>query len=228
MSILVINSSGAKQATSLSIPKTKQLPDEVVATVIRATTANQDRQHGTTKRRGEVAGGGAKPWRQKGTGRARAGSNRSPLWRGGGITFGPIGAFRARKEVPAKVRRAALFSTLQGLAEAGRLIVVDGALKLSTSKLASAWRAKLPIDRSILVIVTGEELPSVLGIRNLAGCELTTTSDFTTYDLHRVHGVVLSKAAFSQITRTESKKSKSGQTTKAAAKPVTVRKEKTS
>lgn len=219
MSILVINASGTKQTASLTLPKTKQLSDDVMASVIRATTANQDRQHGTTKRRGEVSGGGAKPWRQKGTGRARVGSNRSPLWRGGGVTFGPIGAFRARKEIPAKVRRAALMTTLHGLADSGRLIVIDGALKLSTSKLASAWRAKLPIERSVLFIVTADELPTVLGIRNLANCELTTTSDFTTYDLHRVHGVALSKAAFLEVVKNEAEAKTVGPAAKKSGKP---------
>ncbi len=219
MSILVINASGTKQTASLTLPKTKQLSDDVMASVIRATTANQDRQHGTTKRRGEVSGGGAKPWRQKGTGRARVGSNRSPLWRGGGVTFGPIGAFRARKEIPAKVRRAALMTTLHGLADSGRLIVIDGALKLSTSKLASAWRAKLPIERSVLFIVTADELPTVLGIRNLANCELTTTSDFTTYDLHRVHGVALSKAAFLEVVKNEADAKTVGPAAKKSGKP---------
>lgn len=219
MSILVINASGTKQTASLTLPKTKQLSDDVMASVIRATTANQDRQHGTTKRRGEVSGGGAKPWRQKGTGRARVGSNRSPLWRGGGVTFGPIGAFRARKEIPAKVRRAAFMTTLHGLADSGRLIVIDGALKLSTSKLASVWRAKLPIERSVLFIVTADELPTVLGIRNLADCELTTTSDFTTYDLHRVHGVALSKAAFLEVVKNEADAKTVGPAAKKSGKP---------
>src|SRR5947199_4624260 len=117
------------------------------------------RRHGTasTKTRGEVSGGGAKPWRQKGTGRARAGSSRSPLWTGGGTVFGPTPR-RYTVKVNRKARRAALRSVLSLHAQRESLAVLDaGAFSEPSTKQAVAlladWGAALPT----LVILAGEE-----------------------------------------------------------------------
>src|SRR5437868_12883222 len=92
---------------------------------VRAELAARRRGTASTRTRGEVAGGGSKPWRQKGTGRARAGSSRSPLWAGGGTTFGPTPR-RYTVKVNRKARRAALRSALAMHAERGSLAVFDG------------------------------------------------------------------------------------------------------
>lgn len=200
MSITVVNQAGAKQTASLSVPKATELKPSTLAVVARVQLANQKRQRGKTKTRGEVAGGGAKPWRQKGTGRARAGSNRSPIWVGGGITFGPSGAPRARKHVPAKVRKAALFNTLNTHAAADGLTVVQGALKFETTKAAAGFFGKVAAGRTLFVVVPGE-LDAVRGAANLRDVELVSTADCSVADLIGAHRVVASAAAFDVWTK---------------------------
>ncbi len=141
------------------------------------------RRQGTVgvKTRAEVAGGGRKPWRQKGLGRARAGTIRSPLWRHGGVTFGP----QARDytwALPKKVKRAALLSALSAKAQDGKVLVVK---ELSfdapkTKKLYTLLK-ELGVENSVL-IVTGENEPNVvLSCRNIPGCQVTTAQDVSTY-----------------------------------------------
>jgi large subunit ribosomal protein L4 len=128
------------------------------------------RRQGThsTKTRGQVRGGGAKPWRQKGTGRARAGSSRSPIWTGGGITFGPSPRSYTSK-VNRKEKRAALRSALSVHAERGSLAVLDPAPFVETPSAKSAaalisdWGAK----GSVLVVLSESQERAALSFRNL-------------------------------------------------------------
>src|ERR1700750_3149021 len=127
------------------------------------------RRHGTasTKTRGEVSGGGAKPWRQKGTGRARAGSSRSPVWTGGGTVFGPTPRHYTVK-VNRKARRAALRSVLSLHAERGSLAVfaasaLDDPSTKRAVELLEDWGARSPT----LVILTDEEAAAGKSFRNL-------------------------------------------------------------
>src|SRR5580700_7984715 len=127
------------------------------------------RRHGTasTKTRGEVSGGGAKPWRQKGTGRARAGSSRSPLWTGGGTVFGPTPRHYTVK-VNRKARRAALRSALSLHAGRESLAVFDAATfeepaTQQAAALLSDWGASSPI----LVVLSADEAAAGKSFRNL-------------------------------------------------------------
>src|SRR5690348_4628461 len=134
---------------------------------VRAEQAARRRGTAATKTRGAVSGGGAKPWRQKGTGRARAGSNRSPLWTGGGIVFGPHPRSYAFK-VNRKEHRAALRSALSLHAERGSLAAFDagGFTEPSTSAafdLLDEWGAESPT----LVVLASDEETAALSFRNL-------------------------------------------------------------
>lgn len=93
--------------------KTKINLEKLVSKVVRVTEANSRRATAKTKKRGEVSGGGKKPWKQKGTGRARAGSSRSPLWKGGGVTFGPTGNQNPSLSLNKKESRAAKIAALE-------------------------------------------------------------------------------------------------------------------
>jgi large subunit ribosomal protein L4 len=127
------------------------------------------RRRGThsTLTRGKVRGGGAKPWRQKGTGRARAGSTRSPIWTGGGVTFGPSPRHYTVK-VNRKARRAALRSALSLHAERGSLFAVDaGGFSEPSTKEAAELIAEYR-DASVLVVLTEEEIAAVKSFRNLS------------------------------------------------------------
>ncbi len=199
MTVKLVTTAGAKKAGTVKIPEAK-LSDAGISRVVRATLANERRERPLAKTRGLVRGGGAKPWRQKGTGRARAGSNRSPVWRGGGVTFGPSGEPRAAKRSPRAMRRSALLAVLAKLAEADRLTVVSGALSLAKSKDAAALFAKIVPERTALCVVSGEELPKVNGVRNLGDVELASTADCTVADLIRYDQAVLSEAAFKALT----------------------------
>jgi large subunit ribosomal protein L4 len=129
------------------------------------------RRQGThaTKTRGEVRGGGAKPWRQKGTGRARAGSSRSPIWAGGGTVFGPSPRSYTFK-VNRKEKRAALRSALSVHAERETIAVFDpGTFDTPATKAAAKLIGDWGVKGSVLVILTEAEDRAALSFRNLAG-----------------------------------------------------------
>src|SRR5579875_1386302 len=140
----------------------------LVHNCVRAELAARRQGTHATKTRGMVSGGGVKPWRQKGTGRARVGSIRSPLWRGGGTVFGP----RPRRytfKVNRKERRAALRAALSLRATGGGLAVLkEGAVeepRLATAKgVFGEWLARTPL----LVVVPSAESPAGLAVRNVA------------------------------------------------------------
>ena len=113
-----------KTIVSSEIFGLKQNP-ELIKQVAISQRSNRRINIAHTKGKGEVSGGGKKPWKQKGTGRARAGSNRSPLWRGGGVTFGPVKERNFKKIVPKKMRRKALFQVLSAKAENDFILVLE-------------------------------------------------------------------------------------------------------
>ena len=137
--ILVVNAKGAKQAKRLTVPAVA-LPAQTLAQVVVIQQQNAHRIRPLAKTRGMVAGGGAKPWRQKGTGRARAGTKTSPLWRSGGITFGPTGQSRRLKKVPQAVRRAARVAVLGSVAADGRETVIVGSRHLGRADAPALLR----------------------------------------------------------------------------------------
>jgi len=155
------------------------------------------RRQGTasTKTRGEVSGGGAKPWRQKGTGRARAGSSRSPIWTGGGVTFGPSPRHYTFK-VNRKERRAALRSALSLHAERGSLAVFDAsAFDQPSSKQAAALLADWGPDEQTLVVLTGEEGVAGKSFRNLFRVIAMPAEDVGVADLIGAARLLVSEAA---------------------------------
>jgi large subunit ribosomal protein L4 len=162
------------------------------------------RRQGTasTKTRGQVRGGGAKPWRQKGTGRARAGSSRSPIWTGGGTVFGPSPRHYTFK-INRKERRAALRSALSVHAERGSIATFDPAKfdKPSTnaaSKLLGAWG----VDGSFLVILTDEGERAALSFRNLDRVRAVLPSEQVgVADLLAAANVLASPEALDQLTK---------------------------
>lgn len=110
-----------------------------------------------TKGRGDVAGGGKKPWKQKGTGRARAGSNRSPIWRGGGVTFGPTGEQNFSKSIPRKKNRKAILSALATKDVKSVASLKSFQTEKPSTKAATALLKKLGCDRNTLVVIEKNE-----------------------------------------------------------------------
>src|SRR3954469_19032547 len=167
---------------------------------VRAELAARRQGTHATKTRGMVRGGGAKPWRQKGTGRARAGSNRSPIWTGGGIVFGPSPRHYTFK-VNRKERRAALRSALSVHAERGTVSVVDPKPFLDTPSAKEA--AKLLGDLlagSVLVVLADAQEHAALSFRNLNRVSVLPASGVGVADVIGAAAIVLSQEALDALT----------------------------
>jgi len=153
-----------------------------------------------TKTVGEVTGSNKKPWRQKGTGRARAGSVRSPLWAGGGVVFGPKPRDFSKK-VSKKTRSLALRKALSERLKAGDVVVVDD-LKLSSAKTKEfvGVISKLELSTgTTLVIATGADKNLELASRNVSAVTLTTSELLNTYDVLRPDKLLFTKSAFEKV-----------------------------
>ncbi|TLM98499.1 MAG: 50S ribosomal protein L4, partial [Actinobacteria bacterium] len=143
------------------------------------------RRSGThnTKTRGMVSGGGKKPWRQKGTGRARQGTTRAPQWAGGGVVFGPHPRSYAFK-VPNKVVKLAMRSALSAKLADESVYVVDGFnFENPSTKLAAEAIKSLGITGRVTVVVENDDINSLLSFRNLPKVRVITASEANTYDL---------------------------------------------
>src|SRR5882757_5152 len=167
----------------------------LVHETVRAELNARRRGTASTKTRGQVSGGGAKPWRQKGTGRARAGSSRSPLWAGGGTTFGPTPRKYTFK-VNRKERRAALRSALSLHAERESLAAFDGGAftEPSTAQavgLLNDWDPAEPI----LVVLGADEAAAGKSFRNVARVDAVPVEDVGVADLVGAASVLISEAA---------------------------------
>jgi large subunit ribosomal protein L4 len=153
----------------------------------------------STKTRAEVSGGGKKPWRQKGTGRARAGSSRSPIWRGGGATFGP----RPRSygyRLPRSARKAALASALAQKARDGQVRVIDS-IAISTPKTKSVrgMLEALGISSSVLIVSAGSDRNLELSARNLPYTLVLPAAGLNVYDVLRYETLLIQRDALAAI-----------------------------
>ena len=149
--------------------------------------------------RAEVSGGGKKPWRQKGTGRARQGSTRAPQWTHGGIVFAPKPrdySYRLNK----KVRRLALKSALSAKAQAGEIVVIDE-IKMDEikTKTFKTFLTAVKVDRKALVITADVNENVIKSARNIAGVETTFANLINVYDILNANQLVLDKAALAKI-----------------------------
>lgn len=148
----------------------------------------------STKTRAEVAGGGAKPWRQKGTGRARAGSIRAPQWRGGGVALGPKPRSYAQR-TPKKMIRAALYSALSDRAADGRVTVVEEwAFSTPSTKDAVAFLAEAGLTGRVLLVVGDDDTEVVKSFRNLRRVQLCHRDELNAYDVLVADHVVFSRS----------------------------------
>ena len=152
-----------------------------------------------TKTMGEVAGSGKKPWRQKGTGRARAGSFASPLWRGGGVVFGPKPRDFTKK-ISRKTKQLALRKALSERLRAGDVVVVDD-LKLGSPKTKDfiGVLKALEVKGTALFIAPAADKNLALASRNVPDVTLTTSAMLSTYDVLRPDKLVFTKNAFEQL-----------------------------
>ncbi|MFL2101138.1 50S ribosomal protein L4 [Desemzia sp. FAM 23991] len=151
------------------------------------------------KNRSAVRGGGRKPWRQKGTGRARQGSIRSPQWRGGGVVFGPTPRSYSYK-LPKKVRRLAIRSVLSSKVAEGNMIVVD-ALNFDAPKTKEFAQVlnNLNVDTKVLVVVENGNDFTTLSARNLPGVTVVAPDNVTVLDVVSHNKLILTQTALTQV-----------------------------
>ena len=157
----------------------------VMHQVVTAQLAGARAGTQSTKTRAEVRGGGAKPWKQKGTGRARAGSSRSPAWTGGGVALGPKPRSYAQK-TPKKMIRLALLSALSDRAAEGNVVVIDRwnlGEKPSTKAAKAALAALGLTGKKVLVVCGPDELDVALSFRNLGDSHPILATELNAYDV---------------------------------------------
>ena len=160
--------------------------------------ANQRQGTAATKTRGLISGGGRKPWRQKGTGRARQGSTRSPQWRGGGTVFGPTPR-DYRQAMPQKARQAALRSALSAKTAAGDVVVLD-VLEMAAPKTKAMANVLSHFAARKALIVTPTVEPNVtLSARNLPGVGLAPANSLNAYKVLVHDKLVLTRAAVTRL-----------------------------
>lgn len=153
--------------------------------------ANSRSAHASTKKRGEVSGGGIKPWKQKGTGRARFGSSRNPIWRGGGIAFGPNGTENHMKKLSTTSKRVALRQALTLSNKAKKVVVLDFKTTGKTSE-AAKFLADNKLERRVLMVVD-EKTPEILrATNNIQNLLLIRANYLSVYHILNADKVVLS------------------------------------
>jgi large subunit ribosomal protein L4 len=156
----------------------------VMAQVVTAQLAARRAGTQSTKTRAEVSGGGAKPWRQKGTGRARAGSNRSPIWVGGGVALGPKPR-KYNQRTPKKMVKLALRSALSDRAADGKVVVVDAwdFGDTPSTKAAKAALATLGTQGRVLIVLGRDDAVAARSFRNLPEVQLIVVGELNAYDV---------------------------------------------
>lgn len=172
---------------------------ELLKHVYDAYLANGRQNLAVVKTRGLVSGGGKKPWKQKGTGRARFGSSRNPIWRGGGIVFGPTGEENYTKHVNVKAKRLALRQALSLAAASNKVIVIEDLAAAKTAELSSLLQ-KISATGRVLVALEHKTAELELAARNLPAVKLTQSTYLNVYDVMNADQVVLTKAALEEVT----------------------------
>lgn len=176
-------------------------PNEaLVHQYITVLRTNQRQGNSSSKGRSEVRGGGRKPWRQKGTGRARAGTIRSPLWRGGGIVFGPKPKNYASK-LPKRMKRLAIQSVLSDKARTERIRVIDKlAFEQPKTKSVISLLTKLDLDnKKCLVLDEGKNQNLVLSCRNIPGVKYSRAALANGYDMLNAEIVIFTKSGLEKV-----------------------------
>lgn len=196
MKIDLYEQSGEKKGTvdvSDKMFKVK-VNDELIRLSVLRQLANSRQANAHTKTRAEVRGGGKKPWRQKGTGRARFGSTRNPIWKGGGVAFGPRNVRNYELNMPKKERRAALFSCLSQKAAENKVFALE-AYKTETPKTKdfAAMVAKLPAGRSLLVVLDKKDAAVEKSAGNLTNVKILLVDYLNPHDLLTYDNVMFMK-----------------------------------
>lgn len=192
---------GEERSTQVELPEPLfdgTVHEAALHEVVTAIQANQRQGTASTKTRSTITGGGRKPWRQKGTGRARHGSIRSPIWKGGAVTFGPQPRnFDVR--VPRKVKRLAIQSALNARALEGNLAIVEpfDLERPRTKTIAALLDAIDASDQRVLLLTNGLKKVVYLSGRNIPGLEIRPWGQASALDILRAHRVLVEEGSWS-------------------------------
>ncbi len=193
MKAKIYNQQGAEKG-ELDLPAEvfeAEVNEHLMHEVVTAYLANQRQGTSQTRTRAEVSGGGKKPWRQKGTGRARAGSNTSPLWVRGGKAFGPEPrSYTVR--IPRKMRKGALCSALSSRARDEKVYIIDDIRleKPKTRDIASMLNGMSVHGGKTLLIIDPANTTAYLSARNIKNLQIKAFSDINTYDILRNENII--------------------------------------
>lgn len=202
MELQIYNTDGEKLGQTAVLDKisSAEISIPLLHEVVSAYLANQRSGTASTKTRAEVRGGGAKPWNQKHTGRARQGSIRSPLWRKGGITFGPKPK-SWRQEVPKKKIRKAFCMALKSKTDSNDCIILKE-LKLEnckTSKIQNVLNKLKLEDKKVLLIVKNIDKNLNLSTRNIPNLRVFVISSVNTYEILNSDKIIFTEEAFNEL-----------------------------
>ena len=194
-----------KKSIAPALPKSVFAVDipnhELLKLAYEAYLANGRQNLAKTLRRGEVSGGGKKPWKQKGTGRARFGSSRNPIWRKGGIVFGPLGNENYTKKVPTSAKRVALRQALTLAAQANEIIIIDDIKTTGKTKELVQLLAdhNLTTTKNVVIAVDHKTPELTRATNNLSNATLTQATYLSVFTILNADKVIMTKAALKAI-----------------------------
>lgn len=206
--VAVYNTTGEKVSDlelNSKIFGVEEIDANLVHTAVVTQLANARKSTAHTQWRGEVSGGGKKPWKQKGTGRARAGSSRSPLWKGGGVTFGPRSTRNYSLKMNKPAFRKAIFTVLTDKLNGNKLAVIDKIENVTKTKdLAAQLKnlaAKAGLDKKFVLVVAKHDAQLERAARNLANTKVIVATQLNVVDLMK-HDVIVTKDALQVMEKT--------------------------
>lgn len=172
---------------------------ELIKRAYQAYLANDRDNLAVVKTRGLVSGGGRKPWRQKGTGRARVGSSRNPIWRGGGIVFGPTGNENYSKTLPAAQKRQAIRQALSLANKSKKIHQIEFKVNDGKTSEVATFLTKNKLERRILIVVDNKDDLMVRASRNIQNLKLVQATYLNVFDIMNADNIVLTKKAIEMI-----------------------------
>lgn len=202
MSSAIVLDKDLKESSKLALPASyADINPHNLYLYVKAYLSNLRTANAHTKTRGEISGGGKKPWSQKGGGRARAGSITSPVFVGGGVAFGPKNKTNYFQKINVKQKRLALKCALAEKAAAGKLFVVDS-LAVESGKTKDAAKVLKTLgQRDSLLIANNFDEKTYLAFRNIQSCYLIDYTEINAYFVSTYHSVVIEKDAYDKIVK---------------------------
>lgn len=205
MAVSTYTKAGAKASVAAKLDKgvfgVEVKSHELLKQAYVAYLSNAREASAVTKTRGLISGGGRKPWKQKGTGRARFGSSRNPIWRGGGIVFGPTGQENYTKKLPTQTKRLAIRQALSLAADAGKIMVLES-LEIKDGKTAAAVKLldKIGAAKNTLIVAETKNDSVIRATNNLTNVKVVQSSYVNVYDVLNADHIVLTSKALSEVT----------------------------